>query len=362
AKEARKAFELSKNLSRENRLFVEASYYETTNSWDKATGIHQALHGFFPDSLEYGLRLAQAQATAGKAPDALKTLEELRRLPAPASDDPLIDMEEGNAAARVSDYKRAVAATARAEAKGMARGSRILVAKAKLRGGKALIQLGQGDKAAQELEESKDLFSQAGHRLGVARALNALATLKRSRGDLDGAKRLHEQALVIAREIGSLDSIADGLNSMAIILKQQGDFNAAKKTYREALAIWRQIGEKAGLGTVLNNLANALLDQGELIEVKEMYAQALAIARESGGKRLIAQSLNNLGLAMRHECAFADARSMYQESIAIRREVGDTAGVAMVLHNMAEVLQDQGDLAGAKKSELESLAIQRQRN
>jgi tetratricopeptide (TPR) repeat protein len=98
--EAKKAFDLAKDLSRENRLFVEGRYYETTNSWDKATNIYQALYGFFPDNLEYGLRLAAAQTSLGRGPDALKTLDELRRLPPPAPDDPLIDLEEGNAAAR----------------------------------------------------------------------------------------------------------------------------------------------------------------------------------------------------------------------------------------------------------------------
>src|SRR5262249_25506037 len=46
-REAKKAFDLSKDLSRENRLFVEGRYYETVNSWEKAAGIYQALFGFF---------------------------------------------------------------------------------------------------------------------------------------------------------------------------------------------------------------------------------------------------------------------------------------------------------------------------
>jgi tetratricopeptide (TPR) repeat protein/TolB-like protein len=358
-KEAKKAFDLSQDLSRENRMVVEGSYYETVNAWDKATAIYRALYGFFPDTIDYGIRLASAQTSSAKAPDALKTLEELRRLPPPARDDPRIDVEEGNAAAATSDYKRVLAAAARAEMKGAAHGSRILVARAKILKGRALTELEQTDAAIEALEEARAIYAQVGHQRGVARALNSLANLKRHLGDLEGAKRLHEQALAISREIGSLDGIAEALNSIAITLKQQGDFNGAKKTYREALAIRRQIGEKDGLSRILNNLANALVEQGELTEVKAMYSQVLAIARESGSKRNIARALNNLGLAMRHECGFAEAKKMYEESLAIRRQLGDTTGVAMVLHNVAEVLEDQGDLAGAKKSELESLAIQR---
>ena len=34
-REGRKAFDLSKDLSRENRMFVEGRYYETIKSWDR---------------------------------------------------------------------------------------------------------------------------------------------------------------------------------------------------------------------------------------------------------------------------------------------------------------------------------------
>src|SRR5262249_31956746 len=74
-REARRAFELSANLSRENRLFVEARYYEAEHAWEKAVDIHRALFGFFPDNVDYGLRLAGAQTSAGRAKDALKTID-----------------------------------------------------------------------------------------------------------------------------------------------------------------------------------------------------------------------------------------------------------------------------------------------
>jgi TolB-like protein len=60
-KEAKKAFDLSSRLSREERLSVEARYRATTNDWDKASEIYRTLFNFFPDSLDYGLQLARAQ-------------------------------------------------------------------------------------------------------------------------------------------------------------------------------------------------------------------------------------------------------------------------------------------------------------
>jgi tetratricopeptide (TPR) repeat protein len=64
--EARKAFYLSSNLSREERLSVEARYRETTNDRDKAVEICHTLFNFFPDNLNNGLQIASAQSSIGK--------------------------------------------------------------------------------------------------------------------------------------------------------------------------------------------------------------------------------------------------------------------------------------------------------
>ena len=114
------------------KLFVEGRYYETINAWDKAANNYQALHGFFPDNLDYGLRLLEARISSGNGKEALPLVAELRRLPPPAPDDPRIDVEEAGAAEIVSDYKRVLAAATRAAEKGEAQKSRILVARARL--------------------------------------------------------------------------------------------------------------------------------------------------------------------------------------------------------------------------------------
>lgn len=86
ATEAKRALDLSENLSREERLFVEARYHEFSREWPKAIEIYRTLTGFFPDNLEYGLRLAASETAGGSGKDALATLAGLRNLPAPARD------------------------------------------------------------------------------------------------------------------------------------------------------------------------------------------------------------------------------------------------------------------------------------
>lgn len=59
--EAKKAFDLSASLAREDRLAIEGRYYEAATNWPKAIDIYQTLWRFAPDNLDYGLRLARSR-------------------------------------------------------------------------------------------------------------------------------------------------------------------------------------------------------------------------------------------------------------------------------------------------------------
>jgi len=131
AAEAKVAFELSGNLSREERLLVEGQYRELTYQWSLAVEIYKTLTSFFPDNLEYGLRLANAQSRAAKGKDVLVTVDELRKLPLPQSADPRIDLAEARAYDTLGDAKHQEAASAKAADRASALGARVLSARAR---------------------------------------------------------------------------------------------------------------------------------------------------------------------------------------------------------------------------------------
>ena len=95
---AERAVAASAALNREQRLVVEGQLREAQKDWAAALAVYRTLWGFFSDNAEYGLRLAAAQTGAGSAKDALATVAELRRLPAPQSEDPRVDLVESQAA------------------------------------------------------------------------------------------------------------------------------------------------------------------------------------------------------------------------------------------------------------------------
>ena len=92
--EAKLAFDLSAELSPQEKLVAEGRFREANREWPRAIEVYQTLRRSFPDTLEYGLRLASVQSFSGGGKDALATLESLRQLPLGEGADSRIDLEE----------------------------------------------------------------------------------------------------------------------------------------------------------------------------------------------------------------------------------------------------------------------------
>ncbi len=345
--EAKKAFDLSANLPREDRYVVEGRYHEAAREWDQAADTYRKLFGFFPDNLEYGLRLANVQTLGGKGHDALDTLDLLRKLPAPARDDPRIDFAEAEAAKALSDFRRERLAAWNASTKATKQGARLLVGAARLDEGWAYRNLGQLAEAAAAIEDAKSIFIAAGDRGGVARAVNYQGLLLKNQGYLDQAREMFLQALTVRRTIGDMSGVAASTNNIATILWQRGQLADARTQFTQALDIYRQIGHRTGVAQTLQNLANVSASQGDSAAARQQYDEALAAYREVGDKSGEASTLNNVAGLLLSQGDAAGARQMFEDALKMHREIGEKAGVANALNNLGHVLQKLGDYPGA---------------
>lgn len=358
--EAKRAFEIGADLSREDRLSIEGPYRETTHAWEKAIEIYRTLFNFFPDNLDYGLRLASAQTSAGKGKDALITIEALRKLPTPARDDPRLDLTEARAAEALGDFTRQESAAATAAAKAAAQGARLFVARARRSQGVALYGLGDYTKANALYEEAKRIFAEAGDRAGVAWTLNDTANISSDRGDLTGGKKIYEQALTIFSETGDKRGMAAAQNNIASVLVLEGNLLAAKTMFEKVLAVSREVGNKSGVGIALNNIAEVLSYQGDLPHAKGRFKEALDVYREIGDKNGVGSALNNIAAVLLQQGDLAGAKKTYEEALLICREIGNKSYSANCLNGLGEVLSAQGDLIGARKQHEEALEIENQ--
>jgi tetratricopeptide (TPR) repeat protein len=357
--EARLALELSNYLGREERLLIEARYHEIVRDWERAIDLYRTLHNYFPDNLEYGLRLAAVQSQAGHAHRALETLAAVRRLP-PAAQDPRVDVAEAEAALAGSDLARARDAAARAASAGTAQELRLLAARAHLLESRVFMEMGDPPRSIEAARQSRALFEKAGHKQGIAWALNEAAGVLTQLGEVDAARANFEHALEICRSTGDQTCIGNDLDSLGVLRRRQGDLEGAVAMHEQALAVRREVGDRSGVAMALYNLGNVLDLLGDLPRARAAETEALDIRRTLGLRRTAALTMCRLANVRRKQGELVEAIKMEQEALAELRAIGDRGGAAMVLHNLGQALYDHGDLAASRKAHEEALAVRRQ--
>ncbi len=359
--QAKQALDLSSKLSREEQLSIEGRYRELIFDWPKAIEIYRALTQFYPDNLEYGLRLATVLSKAGRSEDSLLAVAALRRLPKPISDDPRIDLREANTFDHAGEYQRLQTAAANAAAKAQKRHSRVLLAEAKLQQSLAASRLNDPKGALALVEDAQEVYKEVGDKYGLSRTQYRIADLLFNQGQFAESNALLEQCLHVFRSLGSDRDAAATLNDIAGGLFEMGELSKAKEKYEEALVAQRMVRNQRGIADVLSNLGEIESQQGELAKAKKYYAEALGLYNELGEKNALASIQNNMGEVLVDQGDLVGGQSLWDRSLALRRELGNESDMAESMHNIASALGEQGDVAGALKLFDESLAIQSNR-
>jgi serine/threonine protein kinase/tetratricopeptide (TPR) repeat protein len=353
--EAKQAVDLSLHLLRQDRLWIEGQYREITRDWQKATEVYTALYLLFPDNIEYGLRLASVQTKAHNRTEALETLRSLRQSPAPAGNDPRIDLAEVNEAYAFGDFKGEYAAATRAMEKAQAQGAAGLLAEALYDKGDAYLNLGELQAAVTTAEQARQIYATVGDQLGVSNALIASATALVAEGKTEGAMHAFEESLAICKHIGNRHGEATALNQMANLLYGQGHFTSAAQTYEQVLAIERDRGDRQSEANALGNLASVIHDTGDLAKAKKMYEEAETLSRLFGDQSGLAVALFNLGQVLFEQGEIAGARKRYDESLAIFRKAGNKSFETYPASGLADLLKAQGRLDQARQGYAEAL-------
>lgn len=354
--EAQQAFNLSTKLSREEQLVVEGSYREANKDWAGAVESYRTLFALFPDNLDYGVRLIQAQVSAANARDAQATLDALHKLPAPAVDDPRIDLAEVGIAWLLADAKRVLATASRAVTKGEAQGARLVVAAAKRAQGAAFRRLGENAHALASYAEARQIFVAAGDRAGAAGVLRDIADTTAEQGNYSSALELYRQSLAVAHEIGSKGGEAADLNNMGVVFENQRNFVAAQKMYELALAKYRQVDNKSQATIALGNVGEVLFYQGNLAGAESRFRQAIDSAHEIGDSDNEAYQFGNMGILLQTRGDLAEAKTSFERALSLWGE-SDPHDSSAIRAQLGELQLIQSDLAGARKSQEEALAM-----
>jgi tetratricopeptide (TPR) repeat protein len=324
AKEAaRRAFELSSSLSREERLLVSARHHEAQAEWPRAIEAYRTLFEFFPDNVEYGTALVFAQVSAGQNREAQSTLEALRRLPPPLGEDARIELAAAVATSATADFiasrRHAEAAVSRSQEASQGQ----LAASALIMEAYAARNLGEPLRAVELLEESERLFLGGGDRGGAARSMLVHAMALIDMGRLLEAERVFVSAIEAAREIKGASLEAEALLCAGGLSCRLGQLSEGLKRATGAEELFRQRGRLSDMNssTILKGMVRRLmggLDEGKrLLEEGSHAAQVLFEDgyAEAWGRYELGCLLMDLG-------ELAQARQQLERALALRRARG----------------------------------------
>lgn len=346
---ARRAFDLARGLPRESELLIHGRYYEAVSEWQKAIETYRVLWGFFPDAVDYGVRLAKVEIGGGRPRDALATVEALRQLPAPLSEDPRIDLAEASAAQRLADVERELAAVERAVETARKHDTKLLLALALHRRGIALYYRGESEKATESYEQARRLFAEHGDRGRLAQVLNSQAIQSKYQGDLAGAEELYRKALAIHQETGNRLWVSTLMNNLAVLIMEKGELAEARRMLDGALDIVRQIDNSNAQPYRLDCLGWVLFKQGDLAGAQAMARDARAGYETIGNQRGLAWNFYLEGMVAFAAGSITAARAHYETALGICEEIGDKKVAAMVNRALGELLTAAGDLDAARE-------------
>jgi eukaryotic-like serine/threonine-protein kinase len=356
--EAKKAYDLSSDLSRETRLVVEGRYRAMNNEWPQSVEIYRSLFTFFPDNLDYGLQLARAQSRAGKPTDALATIAALEK--SFPNDGARVALAEAETARTISEFTRAEKAAVRAATLAEADGARLLAGSARLNQGIARRNLGDPKGALAIYEQARKLFAEGKDPAGLASTINGMGNCKYDLGDLAGARQSYEEVLRIYREVGNKRGEAGALGNVANVVGDQGDLAGGVGMAERALAIFKEIGDRAGEAEQLNNIGAAMVMMGDIKGARALFERAVPIHKELGDTGGLAIALTNVGELEMQDSNTASAEKSFSRALQIFRDSGQKSKAVYSLVGLAGVKFETGDLAGSKAMLEEGLQISRE--
>ncbi|HVG43966.1 MAG TPA: HD domain-containing phosphohydrolase [Longimicrobium sp.] len=197
-----------------------------------------------------------------------------------------------------------------------------------------------------------DAYRQAGARADLDTLLEAATRIGhclREAGDVEAAHDTLEFAAAAAALAQDHWRAARALNGIAILHQSAGDIARAERVYLEAREHARIRGESV-LGEIEQNLG--ILDniRGDLEAALEHYRAGLQHLQATGHLRGSARALNNLGMLHIDMGRLDESDAYFQQGLELCEEAGDVVTAGAIHLNRAELYLAMGQPERARAS------------
>ncbi|WP_406268394.1 tetratricopeptide repeat protein [Actinacidiphila glaucinigra] len=226
----------------------------------------------------------------------------------------------------------------------------VLVRSVQWRTGIAARQLGELDKARSTLSSVVDLYFEAQHPAGAARALCSLGITLHQQGSLREAEAKLREALELQAGDELRADRAWTQHALAAVLRDAGRLAEAHALLTESLTLHREGESVHGeawahlqLGQLLLRLGDAERGESELRTAGECYAAT----RDPRGEAWTATQLGRARLLRGDAGA---AQHLLREALARHRANEDARGEAWSLYYLGQALEEGGELDAALRA------------
>jgi len=168
-----------------------------------------------------------------------------------------------------------------------------------------------------------------------AENLGGLGSVYYALGNFDSAIQFHQEALVLARQIGYQRGVSGQLGRLGIIYRSLFQIEQAQQCYEESLQIARSINDPAMEVYRLGNLGTILLLLGQHQRALELYQQSVTIARGMGKRWEEGIRLGGVGRVYHALGLEEQARQYFQQGLLIAEEIGDRQRKSEYLRELA---------------------------
>ncbi|MDD1063056.1 tetratricopeptide repeat protein [Streptomyces cocklensis] len=226
----------------------------------------------------------------------------------------------------------------------------VLVRSVQWRTGIAARQLGDLDKSKSTLSTVVDLYFEAQHPAGAARALDSLGITLHHQGNLREAEVKLREGLAIQADPELEEDRAWTMHALGAVLRDMGQLDSAVKLLHESLALHRANESVQGEAWAHLQLGQTYLllgrlDQGEA----ELRAagQAYALARDPRGT---AWTMTQLARARLLRGEPRESARDLDEAVQRHRASEDARGEAWTLYHLGQALEECGDTDAALRT------------
>lgn len=211
--------------------------------------------------------------------------------------------------------------------------------------------------------ESSEVGAQAASRVGnqrvEARLRSFMSRALLDLGQVDRARRQLDLALPLAQESGDVRLLASVWELIGRFRDSTGDPADAISAYEQAIAEFRKEDDRRGIAFVTMFLGNALLAQERYDEAESTLRQAIELCREHDA-RMTARARIGLGTVHMRQGRLDDAETELASSLAALVARGHLNYVVQAREALADLAALRGDVAERRAQLTAALKIQEQ--